>query len=303
MKISKPKAAKKVDTYTRRTYTNGMKSSLLSSIGSSPRKNARAGFTLIELLVVIAIIAILASMLLPALAKAKQKATAAKCASNAKQLTLAWFMYPHDFNERLVPNLLNDRNAWIGGVVLDFPGATNVDDIKQGKLYPYNTSLGIYQCPSDTVGIGSGGRKMLRVRSFSMNGMMGENSAGALFVHPNITENRKTSDIIDPPPVKANVFIDEQSDPVPADCSIDDGYFAVNVGDNSALWQNMPASRHGNGGIFSFADGHSEFWKWYVPSTRTLKGGNKSTPPGRRDRDLIRLKEATYSEAVMVNQR
>ena len=136
-----------------------------------------------------------------------------------------------------------------------------------------------------------------------MNGMMGENSPGALFVHPGIPENRKQTDIIDPGPAAANVFLDEQSDPVTAVTSIDDGYFAINVGGDNARWQNSPASRHGNGGIVSFADGHAENWKWREPTSQNLKGHWSTPTDGRKDRDLIRFKEASYSEAVMERQR
>jgi prepilin-type N-terminal cleavage/methylation domain-containing protein/prepilin-type processing-associated H-X9-DG protein len=269
------------------------------AIGRRCRGRARScgrqsGFTLIELLVVIAIIAILAAMLLPALGKAKQQAIRMNCVNNLRQLTIAAVLYGVDNADRIVANYVGNTNAWVGGDVSSMPGATNVAEIRNAKLFAYNQSVDIYRCPADNFSLrGQAGR---RARSYSLSGMMGINDSWAAeAVHPKIVENRKFSEVKNPGPANAMFFVDEQADVnlVPANSSIDDGYFAVEPV-HPGRWSNTPASRHGNGSAFSFSDGHSEFWRWVEPKTQFLKGpGGTMVPPA--DRDLQRMKAANFA--------
>src|SRR5262245_28799837 len=86
---------------------------------TQPSLPRESGFTLIELLVVIAIIGILASMLLPALARSKSKAQGTQCLNNQRQLALAWRLYIDDADEKLPYSYATLPNgkpfAWVNG--------------------------------------------------------------------------------------------------------------------------------------------------------------------------------------------
>lgn len=135
-----------------------------------------SAFTLIELLVVIAIIAILAALLLPALAKAKEKAWTVGCLSNLKQLETCWHLYALDNNDLLPPN---DSVMYIGGTVASASVSwcpdhartdTNTIDLETGVLFPYNRSVAIYHCPADKSTVETpDGQPLPRVRNRSYN--------------------------------------------------------------------------------------------------------------------------------------
>jgi prepilin-type N-terminal cleavage/methylation domain-containing protein len=95
----------------------------------------RSGFTLIELLVVIAIIAILAAILFPVFAQAREKARAISCVSNLKQLGLAYRMYMEDYDEMVVPDY-----EYVGGCCSNLLWYPDI-------MYPYVKNAGIFVCP------------------------------------------------------------------------------------------------------------------------------------------------------------
>jgi prepilin-type N-terminal cleavage/methylation domain-containing protein/prepilin-type processing-associated H-X9-DG protein len=221
----------------------------------------KAGFTLIELLVVIVIIAILAALLLPALSQSKIRADTIECRNNIRQLSLAFFMYADDNGSYMVnnygkPETIATRDTWANNVE-DWGNSddnTNFTYVIDTLFSPYdNRSGGIYKCPSDHAPALNG----QRIRSMSMNGMVGDPGTLLDYFNPLYVQFFKMGDILQP--ANIFVFLDEHCD------TINDGFFVNRLEDYQ--WGNLPASYHNGAVNMSFADGHMETHRWVVADT------------------------------------
>lgn len=232
-------------------------------------KHRPAAFTLLELLVVVAIVGILAALLIPAVARAKNSGQVVSCLNNLRQLQLAWTMYADDHDGRLVRNDYTigsphpSRASWVQGR-LDYsptnPANTNSEVLLDDRLSlfaPYLRVASVYRCPSDRSAVRVNGELRSRVRSYGMNWSLSSERTIEIEVI------KRFADIQRPAPAQMFVFIDQHPD------FISDIHFHMSLASGGqAFFQDVPSASHNGSGTLTYADGHAERRKWVDQRTK-----------------------------------
>jgi prepilin-type N-terminal cleavage/methylation domain-containing protein/prepilin-type processing-associated H-X9-DG protein len=259
-----------------------------------------AAFTLVELLIVLLVLAVLGMCLLPALARSSTDPQALHCLSNLKRLMAGWQMYAADNQDSLVCNTDGELtgqqgsgygiygSSWVGGwLSLSYsPDNTNVNflvnhDLNPNGTYAYCGFLGAYvndpalwKCPVDKLLSSTGNATQNRVRSYSMNNLVGSlartwsgghAAAGATLA---AREGSSKYPIYEKyhqirSPATVFVMLDERPE-----CINDGDFFS----DPDTTWQlvDFPSCYHNEAAGFGFADGHAEIHKWVDARTRPV---------------------------------
>jgi len=270
------------------------------------------GFTLIELLVVIAIIALLMSILMPALNRAREQGKRAGCLNNLKQLGLAWIAYAGDNDDKI----MNGESQGGGGGVTTMTGmpAHHVGEkwwvgqdchsgymtgqklsqelqwnaIRTGAMFPFVPELKVYRCPT-----GVRGEMRTYTITDAMNGLYRDGTRNAsgtgVRVGRTVLWVKKTTEVTVPGPSYRLVFVDEGR--------VTPDSYATHY--NAGRWWDPPHSRHGDGTNVAFVDGHSDYWKWGSLDTAAVgKEANPQhqwTPPNEEAMDdLQKFQKAVW---------
>lgn len=216
----------------------------------SHARRTRRGFTLVELLVVIGIIALLVSILLPALNKAREDAKRVRCLSNQRQLVMAWQMYASDNKGHICSSNTPSypQNPWWYWAA----AGNTLDTLSNGKLWPYVKNYDVYRCPNDRV---------MYTHTYSINGYLAGENGDRIFTTGAIKKAYSTF-----------VFIEELD---PRGFEIN-SFMPTHYPANN--WNDIPGNMHINAGILSFADGHAIIWPFSDPRTYQGPTQGMSTP-------------------------
>ncbi len=250
---------------------------------NTARKIGPGGFTLIELLVVISIISMLMSIMLPGLSRARELGKRVVCLNNLRQLTLAWYFYANDNDDRLCsPDTYWNDTPGSSYWVADGPalpsnnvGGTKIA-IEDGILWSYTEwTPDLYKCKSDAGGF---------LRSYSISNTMGGYAYGRVRPFGTLSISGGSRKI---------VFIDAAS----KRRWIVGSFRPIDISSQAPRWHiedghNITA-RHTDGCNMSFADYHCEYWKWKDPRTVELANWEiDSAAASGNNRDLERLVES-----------